>query len=146
MRMLSEFPYRFLLMARKSQRAANAKRDRKVPVEEPQRWVLPAFDPSDERVEVIEPDSTNRIIQRRVVVDGQLLDYAVTHVTLIGPDEWEQVGSIDCCHGDVHKHSGAGHKRGPTIRPIYTQADVQSSFNSSFDEIYDDYETFRGQQ
>ncbi len=91
-----------------------------------------------------EPDNTNRIIIRRVSWHGQLVDYAIVHVTLRGPDKWEEVSCIDCCHGNVHRHSGRKNGKKPEIiRPLRSQLDVQQSVNSSFDEIYDNYEEFR---
>ena len=134
-------------MARKLQRAANAKKERKAPTLEPDLWEPPPLSECEEREFVTEPDSTNRIVARRVTWNGQLVSYAIIHVTLERGDEWTEVACVDCCHSYVHLHSGPDHAESrEDIQPIHTQQDVQSSFSSSFDLIYDSYITFKGQQ
>lgn len=135
----------FRIMARKAQRSSNAKRDRaKTPVPTPDPWHPPSIDECEVETYLTEPDSTNRIILKQVTWNGQLVDYAVIHVTLIGPDTWHEVSRIDCCHANVHRHSGRNNGKKPEIiRQIRNQLDVQQSVGSSFDEIYDNYEEFR---
>lgn len=133
-------------MARKAQRSSNAKRDRAkqklIASREP--WVPPDLADCDSDEVITEPDSTNRIIMRRVRWQGRLVSYAVIHVRLNNYDQWEEISCIDCCHGTVHRHSGRNNGKQPEIiRPITSQTDVQQSFNSSFDEIYDNYERLR---
>jgi len=85
------------------------------------------------------------VIQRRLLWNNQLVNYAIVHATLVD-GEWNEVASIDCCHNRVHRHKNANHDEAGTIRLIYSQLDVRSSFDSSFDEIYDGYLEFKDKQ
>jgi hypothetical protein len=133
-------------MASRAQRSANAKAARKSAVVSGSTWEPPPLAECEEKTVLVEPDSTNRIIMRRVLHNSQLVAYAVTHVTLVGPDKWEEVSSIDTNHGCVHLHLGANHARATEFGAIDTQIDVQSSFNDSYDHVYDNYENFKDKQ
>lgn len=133
-------------MARKAQRSSNAKRDRAKQKLSSSRepWLPPDLKECDSDEITTEPDSTNRITMRRVRWHGQLVSYAVIHVRLDKANQWEEISRIDCCHGTVHRHSGRNDGKKPEIiRHITSQTDVQQSINSSFDEIYDNYEQLR---
>jgi len=135
-----------LVVASKGQRSAKAKRDRKpTPAPERDLWSPPPINQCDEVTDVVEPDPKNRVIQRRVLWNNQLVNYAIAHATLVD-GEWNEVASIDCCHNRVHRHKNANHDAAGTIRIIYSQLDVQSSFDGSFDEIYDGYLEFKDKQ
>lgn len=133
-------------MARKAQRSSDAKRDRAKQnlVSSGEPWMPPDLAGCESDEIATEPDSTNRIIMRRVRWHGQLVSYAVIHVRLDNDDQWVEISCIDCCHGTVHRHSGRNNGKKPEIiRHISSQTDVQQSINSSFDEIYDNYEQLR---
>lgn len=133
-------------MASRAQRSANAKAARKSAAPLADTWEPPPLADCEEKTVLVEPDSTNRIIMRRVLHDSQLVAYAVTHVTLVGPDKWEEVSSIDTNHGCVHLHLGPNHARATEFGAINGQIDVQSSFNDSYDRVYDNYEKFKDKQ
>jgi hypothetical protein len=132
-------------MSSRAQRKANARRDRgqtpSLPPADP--WLPPSAELCEENVVLVEPDTTNRVIMRLVTYDKQLVEYAITHVTLVGTNSWEEVSSVDTKHGVVHLHLGADHRRVNDLRSIHSQIDVQSSFNDSYDTIYDNYEQFK---
>lgn len=133
-------------MARKAQRSSNAKRDRAKKNRPPQSdpWMPPPFVECESDEITTEPDTTNRIIMRRVRWHGQLVSYAVIHVRLDKDNKWEEISRIDCCHGTVHRHTERNSGKKPDIIcHIASQADVQQSINNSFDEIYDNYEELR---
>ena len=83
---------------------------------------------------------------RRVLHNSQLVAHAITHATLVGPDKWEEVSSVDTNHGYVHLHSGPNHTRAAESEAINAQFDVHSSPNDSYDRVYDNYERFKGKQ
>ncbi|RKE60448.1 hypothetical protein DEU36_2890 [Microbacterium sp. AG238] len=87
-------------------------------------------------------DEVNRIVTRRVEWDGQLVDYAIVWTRCGSDGEYVEQVCIDCRHGTVHRHDGYPHDENKkrVIRAIYSQEDVQESFRSSFDEVYDAYE------
>ncbi len=135
-----------MFMAKKGQRSAQAKRDRKpqaLPL--PELWSPPPADECDEDTILVEPDPENRVIMRLLLWNNQMVSYAVVHATRVG-GEWTEVSSIDCCHNEVHRHKGIGHGQPETIRPIYSQLDVQSSLDNSYDEIYNGYLEFKDKQ
>lgn len=106
------------------------------------RWVPPSPEECwEEPAELIQVDPRNRIIVRRVEWNDQLVDYAITWWSMNPADEYEERVCIDCKHGTVHRHDGTPHSKAPrrVIRDINSQEDVQQSFNTSFDEVYDAY-------
>lgn len=128
-------------MARRAQRHANAKKARNALPDVPpiDFWSPPPLDECEITVAHVQPDVTNMITTRLVRWNNQLVDYAIIHSRL-GGDNWQEISSIDCCHGYVHRHSGVhGAADSELLRPIREQADVQYSFDTSFDEIYDSY-------
>jgi len=133
-------------MASRAQRPANIKTGRKTAFPSGETWEPPPLAECEEKTVLVEPDSTNRIIMRRVLHNSQLVAYAITHATLVGPDKWEEVSSVDTNHGYVHLHSGPNHTRATGFEAINAQFDVQSSFNDSYDRVYDNYERFKGKQ
>lgn len=91
--------------------------------------------------EVLQVDARNRIVMRRVEWNEQLVDYAVVWTQLDEDGKYVEQVCIDCKHGTVHRHDGVPHSKSPRyhIRTIYSQSDVQESFSTSFDEVYDAY-------
>ncbi len=84
---------------------------------------------------------------RRVTWNGQLVEYAVVLSFRESVDEaWVEIHSIDTKHhGCVHRHRDGDHTSWDEIRPIQSQADVQSSFADSYDEVYSVYLILTGQ-
>ena len=56
-------------------------------------------------------------------------------------EEWHEVAKIECCHQKVHRHEAATGKTATrlrtVIRVIYSQADVEDTYQNSVDEIFD---------
>jgi hypothetical protein len=130
-------------MASGQQRAADARRDRKLK-EYVERvvdaWAPPPASECEESTIPTAVDPDNLITMRRVEYRGQLVDYAIIWTTRDGSGVWRERVCIDCKHGTVHRHDGPHDASEPKfIRAILSQQDVQESFKSSFDEVYDAY-------
>ncbi|QNE44964.1 hypothetical protein F1C15_15090 [Frigoribacterium sp. NBH87] len=110
-------------------------------------WHPPDASLCEEMVVPVALDETHRITMRLVRWNGQLVDWAVTWSMKDADGKFREKICIDCGHGFVHRHDGK-HRRetAVVIRPIRTQADVQQSFQPSYDEVYDAYISFAEQQ
>lgn len=85
-------------------------------------------------MELDDPDF--RLMQRLVRADGKLVEYAIV-LTRHQGGEWTEVYSVDTKHGVLHEHI-SGHRRANDrrdIRPLYTQVDVQESFDDPATEL-----------
>jgi hypothetical protein len=98
-------------------------------------WVPPPDDECEEETIRIRLDERYQLVYRQKLWREQLVDYAVILV-----EEAGEIVCIDCCHGHVHRHDGKHRKEtARTIRAIYSQNDVQESFEAAYDEVYDVY-------
>lgn len=78
--------------------------------------------------ELDDPDF--RLMQRLIVCDNKLVEYAIV-LTRFQAERWVEVYSVDTRHGTLHEHK-SGHQRSGDrrdVRPLYTQVDVQESFD-----------------
>jgi hypothetical protein len=116
---------------------------------EEQPWAPPPKDECWEETIPVPVDPMNLITMRRVEWEDQLVEYAIIHSRKDSNGKWVEVTSIDTkFHGSVHRHDGP-HATTPykVLRPILTQEDVQESFKSSYDEVYNSYlESVKGSQ
>lgn len=81
-------------------------------------------------VELEDPDF--RYSQRLVVHEDKLVEYALV-LTRRQQDRWVEVYSVDTRHGVLHEHV-SGHQRENDrrdVQPLYTQVDVQESFDTA---------------
>lgn len=107
----------------------------------PPAWRPPPSAECWEETISVPVDELNLISIRRVEWNGQLVEYAIVHSRLDSDRKWVEVTSIDTMHhGYVHRHNGSHDRTEPIlIREISSQSDVQQSFKSSYDEVYDSY-------
>lgn len=111
-------------------------------------WQLPPREECDE-VGISTPlDELWILSWRRVTWNGRLVEYAIVLLTRGSTgDQRTEVLSIDTQHhGCVHRHDGPDHTRPFThLRDIKSEADVQQSFDSSYDTVYNEYLRRTGQ-
>lgn len=70
--------------------------------------------------------------------NGRLVDYAVM-LEVQENGAWAIAARIDCCHGEVHRHTidldAAETDSRKVLRPLYTEQDVHDSFEASYAAI-----------
>ncbi|WP_146070702.1 hypothetical protein [Cryobacterium sp. M91] len=107
-----------------------------------QRWANPPLEDCEEETIRYLDTASSRVTQRvwRSRSDSRIVDCAVVH-EIAHEEEWHEVAKIDCSHQEVHRHEATKDKTGTrlrtVIRVIYSQADVEDTYQNSVDEIFD---------
>ena len=110
-----------------------------------ERWQMPDDPPVAEEVErwIESPETrvTHRTVRYRE--NRRVADYAFVHEICLN-GSWVEIAKIDCAHGEVHKHwpppDESGRLQRIVILPIYSQEDVEKTYQDSLNEIYDNLE------
>lgn len=74
-----------------------------------------------------------RIVQRMQYHGGRLVEFAIILCKRDRRGNWSEIYSVDTKHGSLHVHP-TGHRTPErhTVSPIYTQVDVQESFDIGY--------------
>ncbi|MFP5290190.1 MAG: hypothetical protein ACLGH5_04260 [Actinomycetes bacterium] len=127
-------------MANRQDRRRNATRARKKVAVSLEVYERPADGCEEMRIPVPMPHPRFRITQRLVSYRHQLVEFAVILSEWDGRG-WEEVYSVDTCHGYLHEHIH-GHRKPNDrrdIKPLFTQVDVQESLDFAYDKVRDHY-------
>lgn len=136
-------------MASKGHRAVNAKRSRRAGREaqaaavEPELYEAPPAIECYELVLPVEMDYSNaRITQHLRYHEGRLVKFSIVlSLCFEEGGQWEEDYSIDTGHGHLHEHP-VGHQIGEirhNLYPLFTQVDVQESYEKAYSMVYDRY-------
>lgn len=105
-------------------------------------WSPPPADECHEERTDLPLDATNMLKLREWWAGKLLVDFAMTHLTLIR-GEWVQVARIDCCHSEAHRHLYNTHDSDHTrlvLRIIRTPEDVSAAYDQAYTLMVDGYE------
>jgi hypothetical protein len=127
-------------VANRNDRQRNDKRAKKSDEPTLDLFVRPAEGCEDLVIPVDMPDARYRITQRLMSYRHQLVEFAVVLSKWNG-DGWDEIYSIDTCHGYLHEHIHGHRKPGDRrdIRPLVSQLDVQESLDPAYDQVRDHY-------